>query len=114
MITRQERLRNGLKNKPLTASPSPAILLFMPQLHAGEKALRTSARKRAVNDVWRKKIRFANKAIREALAANDKTAALAKLQETESVLDRAARRNIIHPNKAARKKSRLRKMIAAA
>ncbi len=85
----------------------------MPQLEAGKKALRTSARRRAVNDVWRKKIRIATKAIREAITAKDKKAALEKLQETESVLDRAARRNIMHPNKAARKKSRLRKMVAA-
>lgn len=85
----------------------------MPQLAAGKKALRTSARKRAVNDVWRKKIRFATKAIREAVTAKDKQAALEKLQKTESVLDRAARRNIMHPNKAARRKSRLRKIVAA-
>ncbi|MDA1168930.1 MAG: 30S ribosomal protein S20 [bacterium] len=85
----------------------------MPQLDAGKKALRTSARRRVVNDVWRQKIRVAMKAIREALVAKDSKAALAELTKAESVIDKAARRNIIHPNKAARKKSRLRKAILA-
>lgn len=84
----------------------------MPQLDAGKKALRTSARRRAVNDVWRQKMRTAMKAIREALVAKDSKTALAELIKAESVIDKAARRNIIHPNKAARKKSRLRKAIA--
>ncbi|MEK7500179.1 MAG: 30S ribosomal protein S20, partial [Patescibacteria group bacterium] len=75
----------------------------MPQLDAGKKALRTSARRRAVNDVWRQKMRVAMKAIREALVAKDSKTALAELVKAESVIDKAARRNIIHPNKAARK-----------
>ena len=53
------------------------------------------------------------KSIREALIAKDGKAALEELVKAESVLDKAARRNIIHPNKAARKKSQLRKKIAA-
>ena len=84
----------------------------MPQLSAGKKALRTSARRRAVNDVWRQKIRSAMKSIREAVIAKDEKAALKELIAAESVLDKAARRNIIHPNKAARRKSRLRKTVA--
>lgn len=80
----------------------------MPQLHAGEKALRKNERQRAVNDVWRKKLRTALKAMRLALASKDTKAIAEELTKAESVLDRAARRNIIHPNKASRKKSRLR------
>lgn len=86
----------------------------MPQLSAGKKALRKSVRRRSVNDVWRRKIRSAVKAIREALVAKDSKAALEELTKAESILDRAARRNVIHPNKAARKKSRLRKTVKAA
>ncbi len=85
----------------------------MPQLTAGKKALRTSARRRVVNDIWRRKMRSAMKALREALTAKDGKAALVELGKAESILDRAARRNIIHPNKAARKKSRLRKAVTA-
>ncbi len=86
----------------------------MPQLSAGKKALRKSAKRRVVNDIWRRKIRSAMKAIREALTAKDNKLAMEELGKAESVLDRAARRNIIHPNKAARKKSRLRKAVKAA
>lgn len=86
----------------------------MPQLSAGKKALRASAKRRAINDVWRKKLREASKAIREAVALKDEKEIMKVTVHAESVLDRAARRNIIHPNEAARKKSRLRKIQATA
>lgn len=86
----------------------------MPQLSAGKKALRTNARRRVINDIWRRKMRTAMKALREALTAKDSKAAMLELVKAESILDRAARRNIIHPNKAARKKSRLRKAVISA
>ncbi len=85
----------------------------MPQLTAGKKALRKNERQRAVNDVWRKKLRGALKAMRLAIASKDTKAIAAELTKAESILDRAARRNIIHPNKAARKKSRFRKAAKA-
>ena len=84
----------------------------MPQLSAGKKALRTNARRRAVNDVWRKKVREAKKAIREAVASKDASLVASEIAKAKSVFDRAARRNVIHPNEAARKKSRLRKTQA--
>jgi small subunit ribosomal protein S20 len=85
----------------------------MPQLEAGAKALRKNKRQRAVNDIWRKKIRESLKTIRIAITNKDKKAIDAELKKAESILDRAARRNIIHPNKAARKKSRLQKAAKA-
>lgn len=85
----------------------------MPQLQAGKKALRKNARQRAINDVWRKKLRASLKAVRLALASKDTKAIETELTIAESLLDRAARRNIIDPNKAARKKSRLRKAAKA-
>lgn len=81
----------------------------MPQLQAGKKALRKNERQRAVNDAWRKKLRMSLKAVRLAVASKDTKAIAAELTKAESLLDRAARRNVIHPNKAARKKARLRK-----
>ncbi len=83
----------------------------MPQLTAGKKALRANARRRAINDVWRRKVRSSAKAIREAVLLKDVKVITAEVSKAESVLDRAARRNIIHPNEAARKKSRLKKML---
>ena len=85
----------------------------MPQLSAGKKALRVNTRRRAVNDAWRKKLREAKKAIREAVESKDTARITSELTKAESIFDRAARRNVIHPNEAARKKSGLRKIQSA-
>ncbi|MEO6077415.1 MAG: 30S ribosomal protein S20 [Candidatus Andersenbacteria bacterium] len=82
----------------------------MPQLSAGAKALRKDVRRRAVNDAWRKKIREAKKAVREAVESKDAKLITEETRKAESVFDRAARRNIIHPNEAGRKKAGLRKL----
>ena len=84
----------------------------MPQLDAAKKALRVNERRRVINDRWRRKIRESLREVREALTAGDAKAALTAIDSAESILDRAAMRNIIHPNKAARKKSRLRHALA--
>ncbi len=111
---RRDNIQNGQLHKTLVdILPLFCDTLPMPQLDAGKKALRTNARRRSINDAWRQKMRAAMKAIREAVAAKDQKSALQELTKAESVLDKAARRNIIHPNKAARKKSRLRKTISA-
>ena len=83
----------------------------MPQIASAKKALRVSARKRAVNDRWRKKLRESLHALQTAITAKDKKTAQAVFLKTQSVIDRAARHKIIHPNKAARKKARLHKAI---
>lgn len=84
----------------------------MPQTNAAKKALRVSARKRAVNDRWRHKVKDALLAVRNALREKNKSTAAAAFTSAQKVLDRAARRNVIPPNKAARKKSRLQQAIA--
>lgn len=83
----------------------------MPQLQAAKKALRVSKRKRMFNDRWRRKLRSAFVELREAINAGDKKNAETAYVKAESVIDRAARRNIIHKNRAARKKSRLKKAV---
>lgn len=84
----------------------------MPQTSAAKKALRVSARKRTVNDAWRRKVKNALLAVRDALNEKNKQAAETAWKAAQKVLDRAARRNIITANKAARKKSRLHQAIA--
>lgn len=84
----------------------------MPQTASAAKALRVSARKRAMNDVWRRKMKNALLAVRDAINAKNAAAAQTAYQAAQKVIDRAARRNIIHPNRAARKKSRLKQAIA--
>lgn len=85
----------------------------MPQTDSAKKALRVSARRRNLNEQWRRKVHAAVRAVREAITAKDQSAAEKAFQAAQAMLDRAARRNVIHPNKAARKKSRLRHHIAS-
>lgn len=84
----------------------------MPQLKAAKKALRSSIRRRRVNDRWRRKVRQSLKAVRDAIEAKDTKTATASLLKAQSALDKAARHSIIHKNKAARLKSRLTKAVS--
>lgn len=90
----------------------PPITTYMPNLDQAKKALRASVHKRETNDRWRKKLRENLKALRLAVTAQDKKAAEATFVKVSSLLDRAARHHILHPNKAARRKSRLAKAVA--
>ena len=84
----------------------------MPQTTSAKKALRVASRKRVINDSWRKKYRAAVKAVKDAVTAGE-TKHLAELtKEAQSMLDRAARRNILHRNTAGRKKAQLAKLTA--
>lgn len=85
----------------------------MPQTQSAKKALRASKNRRLINDRWRKKVRAALHAVQKAITTKDKKAAAATYLKLQSTLDRAARRNIIHKNKAARQKSRLQKSITS-
>jgi small subunit ribosomal protein S20 len=66
--------------------------------------MRTNAVRAERNRQQRSRLRTALKKVRQAESAEVGAAAL---QEAVSLLDKAARKRIIHPNKAARAKSRL-------
>jgi len=85
----------------------------MPQTQSAKKALRASHHRRLINDRWRKKMRETLRAVQNAIIAKDKKTAADAYLKAQSTLDRAARRHIIHPHKAARKKARLQKSIAS-
>lgn len=84
----------------------------MPQIKAAEKALRASNRRRVVNDRWRRKLRESIKEVRAAIIRQEKQAAQTAFLAAQKIFDRAARHNVIHPNAAARRKSRLTQAIA--
>jgi small subunit ribosomal protein S20 len=77
----------------------------MPVTKSAKKALRVSRRKSAVNA----KIRNSYK---EALKKARKHPTEDNLKKTFSILDKAAKANVIHPNKANRLKSRLAKLFS--
>jgi small subunit ribosomal protein S20 len=70
--------------------------------------MRQGSVRRQRNRAQRSVLRSAVKQVRAAGSGKDAQAAY---HEAERMLDRAAQRRLIHPNKAARDKSRLRKLV---
>lgn len=80
----------------------------MPNVKSAEKRMRTNKLREQRNKQKRTRLRTAIKKVRQA----DSAEAAAQAYETaKSLLDRAARRRLIHPNKAARLKSRLAGLV---
>ncbi len=68
------------------------------------KRIRQTATRKARNHYYAK---TARNAVRDLRATTDKAAAAAMLPKVSSLLDKLAKRNIIHDNKAANLKSKL-------
>jgi small subunit ribosomal protein S20 len=83
----------------------------MPLTKSAIKALKVSKRRKDENDITRAKIKNAVKGARISVANNGKDVA-EKLQKLYRELDLAAKKNVIHKNKAARLKSRISKKIS--
>jgi small subunit ribosomal protein S20 len=77
------------------------------------KAHRQSLKNRERNRQFRSRLRGALKSIRTAIDANDLTAAKGALNQTVSFIDKMATKGIIHPNAAARYKSRIQARLTA-
>lgn len=73
------------------------------------KRIRQIQRKRLHNKYYAK---TARNAVRKLRATTDKAAAVEFLPKVSSMLDKLAKRNIIHQNKASNLKSKLSKHIA--
>ena len=80
----------------------------LPNVKSAEKRMRTNEIRAARNRAFRSRLRTALKKVR---GAESREAGASALREASSLLDRAARKRIIHPNKAARAKSRLSAFI---
>ena len=81
----------------------------MPRIRSAKKQLRQSRKHRVVNRTQRSTLRTAIKQVRTATTAQ---AAQAAYKAVEQLLDRAARKGLIHKNSAARHKSRLWKVVS--
>jgi len=73
------------------------------------KRIRSNEAKRLRNKYQHKTTR---NAVRDLRAAEDKTAATGLLSKVVSMLDKLAKNNVIHKNKAANLKSKLTKHVA--
>lgn len=77
---------------------------------ATKKDVRQSAKRRERNRYYGKTTR---NAVRELRSIEDKAAAGDKLPEVISMIDRLAKRGVIHKNKASNLKSKLTKKVKA-
>lgn len=83
----------------------------MPIIKSAKKALRSSSRKKSVNDRNKKNTKESLKKIEKLLKDKNKEEAQKNLPIFYSAVDKAAKKGIIKKNTASRKKSRVAKMI---
>lgn len=82
----------------------------MPKIRSAKKRMRQNTKARERNRQQRATLRSAVKKVR---TAETREAAAAAITSAEALLDRAARKRLVHPNTAARLKSRLAKATKA-
>ncbi|TVR67486.1 MAG: 30S ribosomal protein S20 [Gemmatimonadales bacterium] len=80
----------------------------MPNIKSAKKRMELGQKWAARNRVARSRLRTAVKRVRQA---EDAETAQTRLRDAESLLDRAARKRLLHPNKVARMKSRLQQHV---
>ena len=80
---------------------------------SAKKRVRQNEKRRAHNK-WRKgQIREQGKALSSAFAAGDVSKAEGELNKLVKIMDKVASKNTIHKNAAARKRSRLTRLLNA-
>lgn len=79
----------------------------MPIKKSAIKELRKTKKRTTHNKMVKENIKIAIKKVVKALSAKDAAGAQAAVIEAVKLLDKAASKDIIHANKAGRKKSRL-------
>ena len=77
---------------------------------SSKKRIRSSERSRVENRYYAKTMR---NALRDFRALDDKAVATERLPKMVSIIDKLAKRSVIHKNKAANLKSKLNKKVNA-
>ena len=80
----------------------------MPRIQSAKKRMRQARARTQVNRAQRSKLRTALKKVRAAAGTDAQNAYVEAVKE----IDRAGRKRLIHPNAAARYKSRLAKLVS--
>ncbi|MBN3039785.1 MAG: 30S ribosomal protein S20 [Candidatus Omnitrophica bacterium] len=83
----------------------------MPQRKTSKKDLKQNKKRKLRNLQVKEKIKAAIKKFKKSLDNKDAAAKNQALMEMCRTLDKAASKKVIHKNKAARKKSRLSKLL---
>ncbi len=85
----------------------------MPNIKSAIKRVEVTKAKTLKNTMRKSALKTAIKKCNEAIVSKDESAA-AVLNNTAKTIDKAASKNILHKNTAARRKSRLAKALNAA
>jgi small subunit ribosomal protein S20 len=86
----------------------------MPIIKSAKKRVRVARKATVRNSKTKRSLRTAMKAFHAAITGGDKKAAATTQSEAQSHIDKAAKKGIIHKNKAARQKSQLAARAKAA
>ncbi len=82
----------------------------MPITQSAKKAVRGSLRKKAFNDSRKRAMKEIIKKI-EKIVKTDKAEAVKMIPSAFAIIDKAAQKKVIKKNNAARKKSRLSRLV---
>jgi small subunit ribosomal protein S20 len=85
----------------------------MANTSSAKKATRVAARRAAINQARRARVRTFIRSVEEAIGKGDRQAAEVALNKAQPEIVRAANRNVMHKNAASRKISRLAHRIKA-
>jgi small subunit ribosomal protein S20 len=86
----------------------------MPNIKQQKRRVRSAARQRVENLHYRSAAKTHFRRLEQAVAEGDKDRIAAEHRELVRMLDRAAAKRALHPNKAARKKAQATKLLSAA
>ena len=86
----------------------------MPKTKTAEKSARSSARKAERNKAIKSSTKGAVSKAEKLMASHNSAEVSVAVTQAISSLDKAAKKKVIHPNTAARKKSRLMKKLNSA
>ena len=84
----------------------------MPNIKQQKKRVRTATQERLENLRYRSAAKTLFKRLEAAVADGDQERVAAEHRELVALLDRAASSRVIHPNRAARKKSQAARLVA--
>lgn len=84
----------------------------MPNIASAKKRTRTIAKRTAINQSRKTRVRTYTRKVEEAIASGDQKAALAALKAAETEIMRGVSKGVTHKNTGSRKVSRLTKRVA--
>lgn len=86
----------------------------MPIIKSAKKRVRTAEKAAIRNSKTKRSLKSAVKAFHKAITGGDKKATVEAHGKAQSTLDKAGKKNVMHKNKIARKKSQLAKAAKTA